>query len=438
MSAQKFLIRGGHLVDPAQKLDEPMDLLIEAGRVAQRGKRLDTNGAEVLEAKGKVVVPGFIDLHAHFRTPGQEHKETLLTGSLAAIRGGFTTVCTMANTDPVVDSPNVVQYLLTENAKVGLVNLRPFAAVTVGLRGETLTEMGQLQGAGAAGFSDDGLPVASAGMMRRALEYSRMTGLPVIDHCEDVTLSGHGVVHEGLTAVRLGLTGIPAEAETVLIARDLLLAEATGGRLHLAHVSTAQGVELIRQAKRRSVAVTAEVTPHHLTLTEEALATYEARFKMNPPLRAKKDLEALRDGLRDGTIDAVATDHAPHAQVEKEADLTKAPFGVVGLETALAVLLTELVHRKVMPLAGVIAALTCGPARVLGMDREGTLAPGSAADVTLFDLNQEWTLEAASLASKGRNSPFLGWRLKGRVTDVLAQGRIVYRDGEFLYPRGVG
>ncbi|MBI3318421.1 MAG: dihydroorotase [Candidatus Omnitrophica bacterium] len=430
MTSGKILIRGGHLIDPAGRIDEPMDLLIENGKVLEVGKNLKAGGTTVIEAKGKVVAPGFIDLHVHLRSPGQEHKETLLTGSRAALKGGFTTVCAMANTDPVVDSGTVVEYLKAQNAKVGLVNLLPYGAVTVGLKGETLTEMGELQGAGVVGFSDDGMPVLNAGVMRRALEYTRMTGLPVISHCEEKALAPKGVAHEGKTSARLGLTGIPSEAETVMIARDLLLAQGTGGRLHIAHVSTAQGVELIRQAKKKGLHVTAEVTPHHLTLTEEALNTYDPRFKMNPPLRSQEDLEALREGLKDGTLDAVATDHAPHALAEKEADLGAAPFGVVGLETALGVLLTELVHRKILSLKELIASLSLRPAQVLGIDR-GALRAGSAADVTILDTETDWTVESGSFSSKGVNSPFLGWRLKGRVTDVLVAGKPVFLSGKF-------
>ena len=417
-------------MDPSQGIDGPADLLIEEGKVARVGKNLKAEGARLINAKGKVVAPGFIDLHVHLRTPGQEHKETVLTGSRAAVRGGFTTICTMANTDPVVDSASVVEFLKAENAKVGLVNLMPYAAVTMGLKGEALTEMAELQAAGAAGFSDDGMPVASAGMMRRALEYSRVTNLPVISHCEEKSLSGHGVAHDGPAAARLGLAGIPAEAETVMIARDLLLAEGTGGRLHIAHVSTAQGVELVRTAKKRGVRVTAEVTPHHLSLSEEALSTYDSRFKMNPPLRSQKDLEALREGLKDGTIDAVATDHAPHSAAEKETGFAQAPFGVVGLETAVAVLLTEMVHRGGMTLSVLVEALTCRPAKVLGIHR-GTLAAGAPADLVVLDTEEEWAVEAGAFASKSANTPFLGWRLKGRVTDVLVGGWEVYRSGQF-------
>ena len=418
-------------MDPSQGLDETADLLIENGKVARIGKNLKADGAQVFSAKGKVVSPGFIDLHVHLRTPGQEHKETILTGSRAAIRGGFTTICTMANTDPVVDSPNVIEFLKSESAKVGLANLLPYGAVTMGLKGETLTEMGELQSAGAVGFSDDGMPVANAGMMRRALEYSRMTNLPVIDHCEEKSLSGQGVVHEGLTAARLGLAGIPSEAETVMIARDLLLAQSVGGRLHVAHLSTAEGVELIRVAKKKKIQVTAEVTPHHLSLSEEALSTYDSRFKMNPPLRTQKDLEALREGLKDGTIDAVATDHAPHSAAEKELGLVQAPFGVVGLETALAVLLTEMVHRGALKLETLVDALTRRPAKILGLER-GTLKVGAVADVTVFDLEADWAVEAGAFASKGINPPFLGWRLKGRVTDVWVEGRQLYHGGQFM------
>lgn len=425
-----ILIQGGRLVDPSQGIDENADLLIDGGKVVKSGKNLKADGAQVINAKGKVVTPGFIDMHVHLRSPGQEHKETVLTGSRAAIRGGFTTICTMANTDPVIDSANLIQFVKTEGAKAGLARVLPYGAVTMGLKGETLTEMGELASAGAAGFSDDGMPVANAGMMRKALEYSRMTNLPVISHCEEKSLSGHGVVHDGMTAARLGLAGIPSESETVMIARDLLLAAACGGRLHVAHVSTAQGVELIRQAKKNGVKVTAEVTPHHLSLSEEALNTYDPRFKMNPPLRAHKDLEALREGLKDGTIDVIATDHAPHSVAEKETGLVHAPFGVVGLETAMAVMVTELVHRGVMKLGVLVEALTVRPAKALGIDR-GTLAPGSAADVTLLDLEAEWTVEPAEFASKGANTPFLGWHLKGKITDVLVDGRQVYRDGQF-------
>ena len=430
----RILIQGGRLLDPSRGIDEITDLLIENGKVARIGKNLKADFCQTLDAKGKIVAPGFIDLHVHLRTPGQEHKETILTGSQAAVRGGFTTICTMANTDPVVDSANVVQFLKTEGAKAGLANLLPYGAVTMGLKGEILTEMAELRAAGAVGFSDDGMPVASAGMMRKALEYSRATGLPVIDHCEEKSLSGHGVMHEGLTAARLGLAGIPAEAETVMVARDILLAGAVDGRLHVAHLSTAQGVELVRAAKKKGLRVTAEVTPHHLSLSEEALSTYDSRFKMNPPLRTQKDLEALREGLKDGTIDAVATDHAPHSAAEKEAGLAQAPFGVVGLETALAVLLTEMVHRGALKLSTLIEALTCRPAKVLGIDR-GTLAVGAAADAVVLDTEAEWTVETGAFASKGINTPFLGWRLKGKVTDVLVGGRLVYQGGQFMNGR---
>ena len=429
MTTHRLLIKGGRLIDPASGVDGVMDLLIEEDRVARVGKELKSDGAQVMDARGKVVAPGFIDLHVHLRSPGQEHKETIESGSRAALRGGFTTVCAMANTDPVIDSPAVVERILSDGARVGLVNILTYGAITMGLKGEVLTEMAQLQAAGVVGFSDDGMPVANAGMMRRALEYSRLTGLPVIDHCEEQEISAHGVAHEGLTAVRLGLAGIPAEAETVMIARNLLLAEGTGGRLHVPHVRTAIGTELIRAAKKRGVRVTAEVTPHHLTLTDEALQTYDARFKMNPPLRGQKDMEALREALRDGTIDAIATDHAPHSQAEKETGLVQAPFGVIGLETALPVLLTELVHRGALTLAQLIAALTERPARVLGLER-GTLAAGHVADVTLFDPQVEWVVETAAFESKGKNSPFIGWRVKGRVTDVVVSGRWRLKDGE--------
>ena len=431
MKSARILIKGGHLVDPAQRIDGALDLLIENGKVAETGKNLKAAGAEELDAKGKIVCPGFIDLHVHLRTPGQEHKETVATGSRAAIKGGFTPICTMANTDPVVDSTTVVEYLKGQSAKIGLVNVLPYAAVTIGLKGETLTEMGELRRCGVVGFSDDGAPIMNAGVMRRALEYSRIAGVPILAHCEDKSLTGNGVIHEGLAAARLGLAGMPAEAETVMIARDILLAQATGGRLHIAHVSTAQGVELIRAAKAKGILVTAEVAPHHLTLTEEKLAGYDPCFKMNPPLRTSADLKALQQGLQDGTLDAVATDHAPHSAVEKEAELAHAPFGVIGLETAFSVLFSSLVEKGLLDLSILIAALTIRPAQVLGLEA-GSLRPGAAADVTVIDPEAEWTVEAGTFASKAANSPFLGWRLKGIVTDVIVGGRQVLRNRQFV------
>ncbi len=419
------------MVDPASRIDGPMDLLIEGGKIKEVGRKIQAAGAVEVDAKGKVVCPGFIDLHVHLRSPGQEHKETILSGSRAAVRGGFSTICSMANTDPVIDSAAIVEYVKGQNAKVGLVNILPYGAVTIGLKGEALTEMGELQQAGVAGFSDDGAPIMNAGVMRRALEYSRITGLPVISHCEDKNLTGNGVVHQGRTSTRLGLAGIPSAAETVMIARDILLAESTGGKLHIAHVSTAGGVELIRAAKAKGLSVTAEVTPHHLALTEESLGTYDARFKMNPPLRTEQDIEALQKGLKDGTLNAVATDHAPHALAEKEVELTHAPFGVIGLETAFGVLMTKLVHRGLLELSELIAALTVRPAAVLGIDR-GTLQPGAAADIALIDPEAAWTVERSTFSSKGINSPFLDWGLKGRVTDLFVGGKPVFRNGRFV------
>jgi dihydroorotase len=426
-----LLIKGGRLIDPSRNIDETMDLLIEDGKIKESGTNLKAPGAEEIDAKGKVVAPGFIDLHVHLRSPGQEHKETIATGSRAAARGGFTTICSMANTDPAIDSATVVEYVKGQNAKAGVVNILPYGAVTIGLKGEALTEMGELKEAGVIGFSDDGAPIMNAGVMRRALEYSRITGLPVISHCEDKNLTGNGIVHQGRTSTRLGLAGIPSDAETVMIARDILLAESTGGKLHIAHVSTVGGVELIRAAKKKGLPVTAEVTPHHLALTEESLGTYDARFKMNPPLRTDKDVEALQKGLKDGTIDAIATDHAPHALAEKEAELAHAPFGVIGLETAFGVLMTKLVHKGLIGLSELIASLTVRPAKVLGIDR-GTLKDGVPADVVVFDPDAPWTVEKGTFSSKGINSPFLDWGLKGRVTDLFVGGKPIFRNGRFL------
>jgi len=423
------------LIDPARKLDGERDLLIRDGRVERVGKGLSDAGAETVELKGLWVTPGFIDLHVHFRTPGQTHKETIGSGARSAVAGGFTTVCTMANTEPPIDSVPLLEHIQAEAARVGLLNILPLAALTLGLRGETLTEMEGLRKAGAVGFSDDGMPVMRAAVMRRALEYSRGIGVPVVSHCEDKSLSEKGIVHEGVVSARCGLQGIPAESETVMIARDLLLAESTGGHLHVAHVSTAAGVAMIRAAKARGVRVTAEVTPHHLMLTDEAVAGFDSRFKMNPPLRTGNDQAALWEGLRDGTLDAVATDHAPHATAEKEAELEHAPFGVVGLETAFPVLYTRGVLEKRLELPALVAALTCRPAAVLGIQR-GTLAEGAIADLTVIDPTIRWTVEPVRFESKGKNSPFAGWELRGQVRDVWVAGRPVLRDRKILLQNG--
>jgi dihydroorotase len=371
-----------------------------------------------------VVCPGFIDLHTHVREPGYEYKETIKTATLAAAAGGFTTVFAMPNTEPVNDTRAVTELVLDVARREGAVNVKPVGAVTKGSRGEELAEIGELVEAGCAAISDDGRPVTSSLVMRRALEYTLAFGVPVIDHCEDLTLSGGGVMHEGRVSTMLGLKGVPAAAETVMVARDLALAELTGGRLHLAHMSCAASVRMIREAKARGVRVTAEACPHHFTLTDEALIGFKADAKMNPPLRPREDVLAVIEGLADGTIDAIATDHAPHAPEEKSWPIAEAPFGVVGLETALSLALA-LTADGHLSLPQVIALLTSKPAAVMGIDR-GSLGVGAPADVTIIDPDAEWVVDPAQFRSKSRNTPFAGWKMRGRVIKTLVAGKVVY------------
>ena len=436
---EPIIIRGGRMVDPSQGIDRVSDLLIEDGTIAETGVNISREGAQVMDAAGLVVCPGFIDVHCHLREPGFEYKETIASGTRAAARGGFTTVCAMPNTDPVTDSRSVVDFVLNKAREEGVVRVLPIGAVTKGSRGKELAELGELADAGAIGFSDDGHPVADPNLMRQALGYARALGLPVINHCEVPELSCGAPMHEGWVSNRLGVKGVPASAESVMVARDISLAELTGGRLHLAHVSTAEAVELVRQAKRRGVDVTCEVTPHHLTLTDETLlgsvdhgkkydplspSAYDTRAKVNPPLRARADVEAMVEALRDGAVDLIATDHAPHGSAEKLTTLEEAAFGISVLETALGSLMS-LVHGGALTLPMLIERLTAAPARFLSVDL-GTLKPGSPADVTIFDPNAEWTVDAARFASKGKNTPLDGTKLRGRVTVTLAGGNVVY------------
>jgi dihydroorotase len=442
-----LLIRGGRVLDPANGLDTVADVLIEGGRIAAVGPDLAGGAEKVIEAEGLVVCPGFVDIHCHLRDPGFEHKETIETGTRAAARGGFTTVCCMPNTEPPIDSRASVEYVLRTAATVGLVRVLPIGCVSRGRRGETLAELADLAEAGAVGFSDDGNPVADGALMRRALEYSRILGLPVIDHCEEPSLAGDGVMHEGWVATRLGLHGQPAAAEEAAVARDIALAEFTGSHVHIAHVSTRGAVALLRAARVRGVNVTAEVTPHHLTLTHEAVAfsparpaggpegngglAYDTNAKVNPPLRMPDDVEACIEGLLDGTIDAIATDHAPHAVEDKLCEFDQAAFGISGLETALAALLT-LVPAGKLDLPTVVEKLTAGPVRALRLDRHpgleglGSLSPGAPADVVVFDPKREWVVEPERFASKGRNTPLAGRTLRGQVVATVYEGRIVY------------
>ncbi len=424
----RLIIKGGRVVDPAQGLDGFYNIYVMGGRVASIKKaESDTSevgaGVDVVDAAGLLVVPGLIDAHVHLREPGYEYKEDISTGARAAAAGGFTAVMCMANTRPVNDSESVTRFIL-KRAEGQSVKVYPVGAVTQGQKGEKLTEMGELKSAGCVAVSDDGVPVADPGLMRRALEYAASFGLPVITHAEDKRLVGQGSMNEGVVATRLGLKGIPNAAEDTIVARDISLAELTGSRLHVAHVSTRGAVELIRSAKARGVKVTAEATPHHLALTDEAVDGYRTDAKMNPPLRAKEDVEALRAGLRDGTIDCVATDHAPHASIEKDVEFDKAANGIIGLETAFSVLY-GLVEEGVLKLAEVVAAMSANPAKAFRLEG-GKLSVGSAADIAIFDLGRKWVVEAGSLKSKSKNTPWLGKELKGVCVKTVIGGNVVY------------
>ncbi len=446
MNAQEsgtLLIRGARLIDPARGIDAVQDLFFDGGRVATAGARLK-DADQVLDGSGLIVAPGFVDLHCHLREPGQEYRETIETGLEAAAHGGFTTVCAMPNTEPAMDNRSVVEYVLRAARASGRARVFPIGAITVARAGIQLAEMSELADAGCVAFSDDGCPVAGAEIMRHALEYATGLALPLIDHCEDPALAEGGVMHEGWVSTRLGLKGQPAAAEEAMVARDLQLAELTGAQIHIAHVSTAGAVDLIRAARARGVRVTAEVTPHHLTLTDEAVLygpgggtvpAYDANARVNPPLRSSKDREACVRGLADGTIDCVATDHAPHATTDKQVEFDDAAPGITGLETALALVL-ERDHDGSLTLMRAIEALTAAPVRALALDRFapgiGSLAPGSPADAVLFDPGERWVVDPRAFASRGKNSPFAGREVRGRVIATVFNGTISYSAGRLI------
>jgi dihydroorotase len=435
-STQSLLIQGGHVIDPG-RINGIADVLIEQGKIAAVGANLTAQGTgkngsvRVIDARNKLVLPGLVDLHVHFREPGFEYKETIKSGTAAAAAGGFTSVCCMPNTQPVNDSQAITEFILEKARIAGNARVFPVGAITKGSEGKELAEIGDLRRAGCVAISDDGQPVMNSLVMRRAMEYALAFDLPVIDHCEDLHLSEGGCMNEGVVSTQLGLQGVPAAAEDVMVSRNLSLAELTGARLHLAHLSTAGSVRLVREAKARGIRVTAEACPHHFTLTEEAVRGFNTLAKMNPPLRAWDDVQAIKEGLRDGTIDVIATDHAPHAAQEKLQDFAAAPNGIVGLETALSLTLA-LVDEGILTLEAAVAKLTTAPAKAFSLSAGG-LTLGAEADVVIVDPQETWEIDPLRFRSKSRNTPFAGWKVKGRVHATLLAGRIVYESGEARY-----
>jgi len=439
MPAKPLLLQGGRVVDPASGTDAAADVRIERGTISALGQGLSGDGATVVDCRGLVIAPAFVDLHTHLREPGREDAETIESGSRAAALGGFSAVCAMANTNPVADSAAVVEQVFNTGRAVGLVDVYPVGAITVGLEGSTLAELGEMHDSKARVnfFSDDGRCVQDSGLMRRALEYARAFDAIVANHAEDAGLAGDGAMNEGEVSGLLGLPGVPNEAEELVIARDLALTRMTGGRLHVPHVSTARSVELIRAAKAIGVNVTAEATPHHLSLTDTLVASFDSVYKVAPPLRTRADVDALRSGLIDGTIDCVATDHAPHAREDKEREFDKAPPGMLGLETAFAVLSTELVATGLLSLGDLIVRMSTAPARIRNLDGHGgPIASGAPATLVIFDPEARWVVDAARLASLSDNTPFAGRELQGKVVHTLLRGKFSVRDGEVVDGQG--
>jgi dihydroorotase len=424
---QPLVLKNGRVIDPAQDLDRTTDLLIVDGAIAAMETGAAAPGARIIDCAGRVVAPGFVDLHVHLREPGHEYKEDIQSGALAAAAGGFTTVCCMPNTNPPNDCRAVTDLIVRRAREAACVRVHPVGAISKGLKGETLSEMGEMKDAGIVAVSDDGMPVMNADLMRRALEYARTFGLPVVQHAEDKHLAAGGVMNEGPAATRAGLRGQPPAAEAVMVARDLELVAWTGAPYHVAHVSTAATVRLVRDAKKRGLPVSCEVTPHHLTLTDAACLTYDTSTKCAPPLRTDADVAAIKEGLADGTIDCIATDHAPHAAQEKDLEFDHAAFGMIGLETAFG-LCMKLVDEGVLTLPALIGRLTFGAARIFGL-KGGTLLRGAPADVVVLDPDVRWTVDAAAGRSKSRNTPFRGWELRGRVTHTIVGGDVVYENG---------
>ena len=421
-----LLIKNGRVIDPASGHDAVADVWIEDGVIKGVGPNLAPANAEVFDATGLIVAPGFIDMHVHLREPGFEHSETIESGARAAAAGGFTSICPMPNTAPVNDSPTVTTYIIEKARRHAVVNVFPIGAITRGSKGEELAAIGSMRQAGAVAISDDGRPVMNAQLMRRAMEFARSFHMPVINHCEDLHLSAGGDMHEGVESVRLGLRGIPGSSEDVMVARDILLAEVTGARYHVAHISSRHSVEMVAYAKLKGLAVTSEATPHHLTLTDAGMIPYDSNYKMKPPLRSSSDVNAVVEGVVNGAIDAIATDHAPHAGSEKMQEFEKCPFGILGLETALGIALDRLLHSGKINITRFIELFTINPARILGLDR-GTLAPGAPGDVTVFSTEQQWTYDVNKSFSKSRNTPFDGATFRGGPVATIVAGQIVWK-----------
>lgn len=432
-----ILIKNGRVVDPSQGVDEVRDVLISEGVIKDMGKNLKKKGAEEIDASGMIVSPGLIDMHTHLREPGREDEETIYSGTRAAAAGGFTSICCMPNTRPVCDSRTGVKYILSRVHEVGVVNVYPVGAITVGQEGAQITEFGDLISAGAIAFSDDGHPVMNAEIMRRSLEYTAMFDVPILDHCEDLNLSNIGMMHEGYIQSLLGLAGIPAAAETIQVGRDIELLEFFGGRLHICHVSARGSIHLIRRAKKRGVRVTCEVTPHHLTLTDALVkeTNFDTNTKVKPPLTSEEDRQELIRGLQDGTIDVIATDHAPHTDKDKDLVYIEAPFGLIGMETAVSILFTNLVHKGLITISQLIEKMSVNPARILKIER-GTLKAGAVADITIIDPDRRHTIKANNFFSRSRNTPFDGEKCRGAVDTTIVSGRVVFSKGKILEEKG--
>lgn len=418
-----LLLKNARVIDPSQKIDAKLDVLIENGKIIELGNSLAGKAEKIIDLSNKVICPGFIDMHVHLREPGFEYKETIKTGISAAVRGGFTSIACMPNTDPVADNQAVIQFVINRAREEGMTNVFPIGAISKSLNGEELTEIGELFESGAVALSDDGKCIQNADLIRRAFQYAKMFNLIIISHCEDANLSRNGVINEGFVSTKLGLIGIPKACEEVIVARDIQLAELTRGRLHIAHISSSYSVELVRQAKKRGVNVTAEVTPHHLLLDESLAEGFDTNIKVNPPLRGEDDRSALLEGLKDGTIDCIASDHAPHSRVDKEVEFVDAAFGVVGLETSISVILTKLVHQKKLTLQQMVEKFTLNPAKVLNLDK-GTLQKGKDADITVLDLERESVIDPNLFLSRGRNTPFAGWKVKGMPVITIIGGKV--------------